>query len=299
MTYEELFHDSLEKHVCFVEFGKQTGIKRLVPYTKCRSYLGGKTNKPWNLLTGNMEDVNVGDINNYTYYNEEKDESVRNKASKEFVNQIKGDLENCSTEYISKRKIEELLHDLFVIGEYGFENNNFFLFLKEFEFIFTLEDVSKNIIKDKDVTLKCYNKILQKEIDKNTLELKQLKEECEDKDDLEDIESIIEMFETITDEIIEQYNEISTLTELKDIYPPLLNPVPNILSNLDEYVKKYEVGDFLDRYDDLESLKEFLKEINNIKFEDYEEFDLNLVNTGKKRIEDRILQLENLSNEKL
>jgi hypothetical protein len=299
MKYDELFYDSLEKHVCFIEFGKQTGKKRLVPYTQCRSYLGGNSNKPWNLLTGNMEDINVGDIYNYTYYNEDKEENERNKLSKDFVNQMKGDLENCSTEFIKKEKIEELLHDLYLLGEYELKNNNLFLFFKEFDFSFTLEDVSNNIITNKEITLKCYIKILQKEIDKNTLELKSLKDECEDEDDLEDIESIIEMFESITDEITDEFEDITKLTELKDIYPPLLNPLPGSLSDIQSYVKKYETGDFLDNWTDLESLKAYLDEINSFKFEDYEEFDINLVNFGKKRIEDKILQLENLGNEEL
>ena len=299
MNYEELFYDSLQNHVCFVEFGKQTGKKRLVPYTQCRSYLGGKSNMPWNLLTGNMEEVNVSDIYNYTYYNEEKDENERNKLSKDFVNQIKGDLNNCSTEFTKKEKIEELLYNLYLLGEYEFKKNNLFLFFKEFDFSFNLEDVTKNVITNKERTLKCYIKILQKEIDKNTLELKNLKDECEDEDDLEDIESIIEMFESITDEITDDYENITKLTELKDIYPPLLNPIPDALSNLQNYVKKYEIGDFLDNWTDLESLKEFYKEIDQFKFEDYEEFDINLVKFGKKRIEDKILQLENLSNENL
>ena len=161
-----------------------------------------------------MEDINVGDIYNYTYYNEEKEENERNKLSKDFVNQMKGDLENCSTEFIKKEKIEELLHDLYLLGEYELKNNNLFLFFKEFDFSFTLEDVSNNIITNKEITLKCYIKILQKEIDKNTLELKSLKDECEDEDDLEDIESIIEMFESITDEITDEFEDITKLTEL-------------------------------------------------------------------------------------
>lgn len=282
-SYGEILEEDLKKYVCFLEFKD-----KVIPFTKSRAYLGGSTKKPYNLYTHAPDTFNVDEVINYTIFGDIQGTNLGDHISqtKKIVERMKRCVEMGNEKNFDKN--DKLISDLYHNGSFLKDNDDYNFFYM-FDYSITIGDIKKDSLSNKDEIIKAYKKIIRKKIEENISELNELKQDC-DEDDLEDIDSIIEMFTDIEDEMDTDLENVTKLSDLVEIFPPLLNPCEEMIQ-LIKYLEKYPPApeSFLDSIKDPELLKEFLNELENI---DDEEMSDNFI-IGKQLLEERLKELSN------
>ena len=177
-------------------------------------------------------------------------------------------------------------------------------FLKMINLSIPVENILVNKIDDCyfDGIINAFKLLVTKEINKNVKELDLLIDQCESEEDKEDVEAIKEMFYSTTDDIETEDVKIkcgSDLVDLFDLWPPILLPVPGVISDLkidvddifnidnaDLLVKK-EISNIIKGIDDIKELQVFLSEL-----EGYDDSIDDLVSYCKYQIKNRIEHID-------
>ena len=278
-TFKEQFYADANKYICRVNINGN-----LIPYTRLKKYNVIDTDSDkhinlYNLITDKCDEILLEDVGTYIVTNTNIVKNIKYEIG--FVNNCKLYYKRALKENISEEVFMNLFQNKFIV------ENDLQETIYEFNYQLDLNSIYNNTISgDFEKSIKeAFINIVQNKANESKEELENLKKDCDDDEDIEDIESIIEMFDDSVSSI--NLDNVKSLTDLADCWPPLLLPLSNgveKLYNLKHIIKDdnivndklQEMKDIVLNIDDLELLEDFrdilVKEENNIdkdKFEKY------------------------------
>jgi len=267
-TLKELLTEDASKYICRVQIGNLT-----IPYTNIKKFNSNNlvVDKPtdivlYNIITDKVDTIDVNSIVNYTVLHrddETKNETTELSLFNEYKQIIKD--KNVYDKILYKDVVSHNLHKV----------------LNLFNFSINSDNIIKNkpFDEEKETIISSFIEIIQNKVNKTLSELDELLTDTDDDEDIEDINNIKEIFNDVVSDM--DLTEVNTFTDLTDNWPPLLLPLPDVITNAfhtntapiltgekDEHI---QVIESIENITDKDMLSNFLKilENNKSKLTDY------------------------------
>ena len=253
------------RYFCRVKIGNS-----LIPYTRLKKFNvvdddNDENITLYNLITSKCDTIKKSTITSYTIVNQKITDNIKNETS--FVNRCKN--------YYTKAK-EKGISDIDFFEKQMNENiinNNLQEAIIDFDFIIDHNDIINNVLSIEKINAvkKVFQGIVSKAVEDNKQELFNLIKESDNEEDKEDINSIIEMFDECIEEI--DFEDVKTLTELIDCWPPLLMPLPESIEKIKKIkfftqnnkTKLEEFKDIINNIEDKSVIQEFIEILDKEK----------------------------------
>lgn len=267
-TLKELLTEDASKYICRVQIGNL-----LIPYTNIKKFnsnnlVADKSTDIllYNIITDKFDTIDINSIVNYTVlYGDDQNK-------------------NETTELALFDEYKEIIKDNNVYDKILYKDvvcHNLHKVLNLFNFTIDSDNIIKNkpFDEEKETIISSFIEIVQNKVDKTLSELDELLTNTDDVEDIEDINNIKEIFNDVVSDM--DLSELNTFTDLTDNWPPLLLPLPDVLTNafnspttfvaedtIDEHI---QVIEYIENITDKNILSDFLKiiESNKSKLTEY------------------------------
>lgn len=275
-VYENKLLKDLSRYYCRVKLKDYviicTRIKKYnIEYCNDNNYIS-----LYNLITDKCDKIKKSEIISHSIENLKIIENIKTEDS--FIKKCKFFYEKAKENNITDDVFNKLLMNETVV------NNNLQELIYDFNFTIDCNDIINNIISEEkiDIIKESFIKMIAKAANCNKEELYELKKSTEDEEDKEDIDTIIEMFDECVEEV--DLNDVKTLTELVECWPPLLMPAPDSIENFNNLCivntnpesKIVEFKKIVDNLSDKSIIKDFIEildqEKNNIPVDTFNEY---------------------------
>ena len=267
-TLKELLTEDASKYICRVQIGNL-----LIPYTNIKKFnsnnlVADKSTDIllYNIITDKFDTIDINSIVNYTVlYGDDQNK-------------------NETTELALFDEYKEIIKDNNVYDKILYKDvvcHNLHKVLNLFNFTIDSDNIIKNkpFDEEKETIISSFIEIVQNKVDKTLSELDELLTNTDDVEDIEDINNIKEIFNDVVSDM--DLSELNTFTDLTDNWPPLLLPLPDVLTNafnspttfvaedtIDEHI---QVIEYIENITDKNILSDFSKiiESNKSKLTEY------------------------------
>ena len=267
-TLKELLIRDASKYICRVQIGNLT-----IPYTNIKKFNSNNlvVDKPtdivlYNIITDKVDTIDVNSIVNYTVLHRD-DENKNETAELALFNEYKEIIKdkNVYDKILYKDVVSHNLHKVLNLFNFSINSDNIIN--------------NKPFDEERETIISSFIKIIQNKVDKTLSELDELLSNTDDEEDIEDINNIKEIFNDVVSDM--DLSELNTFTDLTDNWPPLLLPLPDVMTNafnspttfvtedtIDEHI---QVIESIENITDKDMLSNFLKilENNKSKLTDY------------------------------
>ena len=267
-TLKELLTEDASKYICRVQIGNLT-----IPYTNIKKFNSNNlvVDKPtdivlYNIITDKVDTIDVNSIVNYTVLHRD-DENKNETAELALFNEYKEIIKdkNVYDKILYKDVVSHNLHKVLNLFNFSINSDNIIN--------------NKPFDEERETIISSFIKIIQNKVDKTLSELDELLSNTDDEEDVEDINNIKEIFNDVVSDM--DLSELNTFTDLTDNWPPLLLPLPDVMTNafnspttfvtedtIDEHI---QVIESIENITDKDMLSNFLKilENNKSKLTDY------------------------------
>jgi len=267
-TLKELLTEDASKYICRIQIGNLT-----IPYTNIKKFNSNNlvVDKPtdivlYNIITDKVDTIDVNSIVKYTVLHRD-DENKNETAELSLFNEYKEIIKdkNVYDKILYKDVVSHNLHKVLNLFNFSINSDNIIN--------------NKPFDEERETIISSFIKIIQNKVDKTLLELDELLTKTDDEEDIEDINNIKEIFNDVVSDM--DLSELNTFTDLTDNWPPLLLPLPDVMTNafnspttfvtedtIDEHI---QVIESIENITDKDMLSNFLKilENNKSKLTDY------------------------------
>ena len=244
----KLLKDTSKYH-CLLKIGDS-----VIPYTRLKNYNVQNSDDEeyinlYNLITDKSDKILKSEIISYDIKELKIVENIKRGSA--FIKQCKFYYDKAKEKNISSDSFFKILMNETIIKHELQET------LFDFDFAIDHNDIINNVLSEekRNIIIEAYIKMIDRAANDSKEELYELRKSCETDEDKEDIDAIVEMFDECKEEI--ELEDVKTLTDLIDCWPPLLMPAP-------ESILKIQEVDIL-RDNGMTKLEEFKEIINSIK----------------------------------